>query len=240
MRIWDLSPGYLNRGSLLGEHRELHGMHSILVNAKLGYSNHPETLRWVGALGGLVERHNQLVAEMALRGYVDRTPLAALEEPVWPSDFVDPPGDQITILRNKYAGREGGRIPLPSDAQQMWAQHKYSVMARSPEEAGRIGRDLAELGSKAAVGDLARDLVLLLRRRPSEGRLANAVEHMWGHVRQYATPDEVVRARSGVAQMLTLTRRLALRQAESYLVESTALSDLAVFVATPVEGLEPA
>nr|WP_320015958.1 pyrimidine dimer DNA glycosylase/endonuclease V [uncultured Desulfobacter sp.] len=37
MRIWDLHPGYLNRRSLLGEHRELHGMASIIVNGKKGY-----------------------------------------------------------------------------------------------------------------------------------------------------------------------------------------------------------
>lgn len=68
VRIWDLTPGYLNRGSLLGEHRELHGLHSILVNSKKGYANHPETLRWVGALGDLVGRHNQLIAEMSPEG----------------------------------------------------------------------------------------------------------------------------------------------------------------------------
>ncbi|MEX0789231.1 MAG: DUF1722 domain-containing protein [Actinomycetota bacterium] len=230
MRIWDLSPGYLNRGSLLGEHRELHGLHSILVNNKKGYSAHPETLRWIGALGGLVERHNQLVAEMALRGYVDRTPLVAVEEPVWPAEFVDPPGDQITILRTKYTDREPGRIPLPSDAQQMWAQHKYSVMARSPQEAGRIGRNLAALGAGASLTDLARDLVVLLRERPGEGRLANAIEHMWGHVRRYATPEEVLRAGAGAGEMLALTRHLVLRQQERYLLESTALSDLAIFM----------
>ncbi len=232
MRIWDLSPGYLNRGSLLGEHRELHGLHSIIVNGKKGYSNHPETLRWVGALGGLVERHNHLVAEMALRGYVDRTPLVSEPEPAWPSVFIDPPGDQFEILRGKYADREGGRIPLPADAQQLWAQHKYSVMARSPEESGRIGRDLAALGSKAALGDLAADLVQILREKPSEGRLADAVEHMWGHVRKHATAEEVARAGTGVAQMLRLTQQLAMSRHERYLVESTALSDLAVFVTT--------
>jgi hypothetical protein len=232
VRIWDLSPGYLNRGSLLGEHRELHGLHSILVNGKKGYSSHPETLRWVGALGGLVGRHNQLIAEMSLRGYVDRTPLITEEtDPAWPSVFIDQPGDQIAILRNKYAGREGGRIPLPADAQQLWAQHKYSVMARIPEESGRIGRDLAALGSRAALGDLAADLVQILRERPSEGRLANAVEHMWGHVRKHATPEEVALAGTGAGEMLRLTQRLALRERERYLVESTALSDLAVAVA---------
>ena len=48
MRIWDIHPGYLNNQSLLGEHRELHGIVSILVNKKKGYSQHPETKRWVG------------------------------------------------------------------------------------------------------------------------------------------------------------------------------------------------
>lgn len=50
----------------------------------------------------------------------------------------------------------------------MWAQHKYSVMARSPEEAGRFGRDLAVLGTRASMGDLAADLVGILRERPGE------------------------------------------------------------------------
>jgi hypothetical protein len=233
VRIWDLSPGYLNRGSLLGEHRELHGLHSIIVNGKKGYANHPETLRWVGALGGLVGRHNQLIAEMSLRGYVDRTPLVSEEvDAAWPSIFIDPPGEQIAILRGKYAGKEGGRIPLPVDAQQLWAQHKYSVMARNPEESGRIGRDLAGLGSKAVMGDLASDLVQILRESPGEGRLANAVEHMWGHVREHATAGEAARAGTGVAEMLRMTQQLAMDRRERYLVESTALSDLAVFVTT--------
>jgi len=39
MRIWDINPGQLNDKSLLGEHRELHGIVSILVNNKSGYAN---------------------------------------------------------------------------------------------------------------------------------------------------------------------------------------------------------
>ena len=34
MRIWDVNPGYLNRQSLLGEHRELHAIFSIIKNNK--------------------------------------------------------------------------------------------------------------------------------------------------------------------------------------------------------------
>jgi pyrimidine dimer DNA glycosylase len=75
MRIWDLPAGYLNRQSVLGEHRELHGIYAILTNGKAGYARHPETQRWAKALSGLALRHRQLAEEMRLRGYVDRTPL---------------------------------------------------------------------------------------------------------------------------------------------------------------------
>jgi pyrimidine dimer DNA glycosylase len=66
MRVWDLSAGYLNRQSLLGEHRELHGIYSIVRENKTGYANHPETVRWVRTLSGLAMRHRQLAAEMAV------------------------------------------------------------------------------------------------------------------------------------------------------------------------------
>jgi hypothetical protein len=79
VRIWDVSTGYLNRGSLLGEHRELHGLYTILTEGKRGYSRHPETLRWVGALEGRCWRHAHQVAEMTLRGDVDRGRRARVE-----------------------------------------------------------------------------------------------------------------------------------------------------------------
>jgi len=60
MRVWDLPAGYLNRQSLLGEHREIHGIHSILTQNKTGFASHPETLRWVRTLSGLAMRHRQL------------------------------------------------------------------------------------------------------------------------------------------------------------------------------------
>ena len=67
MRIWDIDAGFLNDQSLLGEHRELHGIHSIITNHKSGYSRHPETLRWVSHLPALEVRHGLLVEEMLLR-----------------------------------------------------------------------------------------------------------------------------------------------------------------------------
>lgn len=75
MRIWDLEPDILCDRHLLGEHRELHAVWSILSKGKRGYANHPETLRWRGRLKALYARHEVLVEEMKRRGFDHRSPL---------------------------------------------------------------------------------------------------------------------------------------------------------------------
>ena len=75
MRIWDIHPSKLCMQHLLGEHRELHAIWSILQNNKKGYSKHPETLRWAGKTKALYERHEKLVKEMLKRGYCHCSPL---------------------------------------------------------------------------------------------------------------------------------------------------------------------
>ena len=75
MRIWDVPPNELCRNHLLGEHRELHAVWSILTKGKQGYAKHPETLRWRGKLKALFKRHEKLVREMLHRGYRHKSPL---------------------------------------------------------------------------------------------------------------------------------------------------------------------
>jgi len=75
MRIWDIPPEKLCRNHLLGEHRELHALWSIILNNKKGYSKHPETLRWKGKLKALYIRHEAQVKEMKKRGYKHNSPL---------------------------------------------------------------------------------------------------------------------------------------------------------------------
>lgn len=77
---------------------------------------------------------------------------------------------------------------------------------------------------------LTTDLVWILRDTPSEGRLGNALEHMWGHVRDDATPDDLTAARASLSQLLASTQQLARRVGEPFLLSSTALSELAMFV----------
>ena len=103
MRVWDIAPRKLCRNHLLGEHRELHAIWSVIVNDKKGYAQHPETLRWKGRLKALYGQHEALVVEMSHRGYRHRSPLAKREATgsEKQSVYVDKPRAQIVILRNK-------------------------------------------------------------------------------------------------------------------------------------------
>ena len=106
MRIWDLPPECLCRQHLLGEHRELHALWSILTQGKPGFANHPETRRWRGKRKALFLRHDQLVAEMQRRGYRHRSPLpAALATgAAVQTEYVDTPDEQRRLLREKGCG----------------------------------------------------------------------------------------------------------------------------------------
>lgn len=104
MRIWDLEPGGLCRVHLLGEHRELHALWTILTEEKTGYRNHPETKRWVGKLKALYKKHEALVAEMEKRGYKHKSPLdekLAIGSETQ-TTFVNTLEEQKEILKQKH------------------------------------------------------------------------------------------------------------------------------------------
>ncbi|MBD3180353.1 MAG: hypothetical protein GF417_12685 [Candidatus Latescibacteria bacterium] len=231
MRIWDINPGYLNRQSLLGEHRELHAIHSIIENDRKGYSRHPETLRWYGYGWALGMRHRLLAAEMALRNYRDRTPvISSGNDGVWPEVYIDSPNRQFEILKSKYSQKEGGRITLPETRQQLWSHHKYSVLARDEGFYRGLGPQLAA-GSGPSFEELAGILTVLLRQPPSAGGIRNAIQHMWGHL-SGSSPGLPGNTDSWQpAELLTHVQDRAMETAESYLVSSTALGELMAWIA---------
>jgi hypothetical protein len=106
MRIWDLPPEQLCRQHLLGEHNELHALWTVLTQNRQGYAHHPETLRWRGKLKALYLRHERLVQEMQGRGYRHRSPLdpALATGAAEQTEYVDPPEEQIRLLREKGCG----------------------------------------------------------------------------------------------------------------------------------------
>jgi hypothetical protein len=106
MRIWDIHPKGLCRNHLLGEHRELHAIWSILTTGKKGYAHHPETRRWKGRLQALYLRHQGLVQEMTRRGYKHQSPMderLASGEAIQ-MEWVDSLEKQKKILEEKNCG----------------------------------------------------------------------------------------------------------------------------------------
>jgi hypothetical protein len=183
MRIWDVNPGYLNRQSLLGEHRELHAVVSIIKNRKKGYSRHPETIRWIGHGWALNQRHRLLAAEMAFRGYTDKSPvLTRTGKDKWPDRFVDEPLEQFQILSQKYQNKEQGRIPLPENAQQLWDHHKYSILARDQALYKALSRKAPRIISHKSFADFAMRITEVLRKPPSSHHLQTALKLMWQQV----------------------------------------------------------
>ena len=163
MRVWDIHPGFLNRQSLLGEHREIHAIHTVISQEKKGYSRHPETLRWRDHLPALWFRHEQVVAEMRVRGFNHFSPLPIPRtEIIWPSVFIDTPGRQFALLAEKYATKEQGRIPLPASVGELLACHALSLTLRE--------RMLAEATPNTPEGfaSAATALVQLLRQPTTE------------------------------------------------------------------------
>lgn len=230
MRVWDVHPGYLSQRSLLGEHRELHGVVSILTNGLAGYAAHPETRRWAGLGWALRQRHRLLAAEMAFRGYRDRSPVRTRSAAGrWPEVFVDPPGRQFAILRRKHRekgdGRRG-RIPLPRSSHELWAHHKYSVLARDQAACRAIGRRVSALRGDEGFDALALELACWLRRPPAEGEFRNAVAHLWGHVE--TGPSRRVEKLSPAATLRAAQRGARAGDAP-YLLAQTALTELAAW-----------
>ena len=231
MRIWDINPGYLNRQSLLGEHLELHAIASVITNKKKGYSKHPETLRWKEFGWALEKRHQQLSAEMALRGFTEKSPVAMnTRKDQWPDTYIDNPADQFQILATKYLNKEQGRIPLPKTAQQLWSHHKYSMLARDVNMYKQVGREVSAMKSDDDFSHLAKTFTELLRQAPSIGGLQNGLQHMWGHVSQFSSTRKGEVEIWSLDKLLTEIQTLALENKEPYLLSSTALSELKVWL----------
>lgn len=113
MRIWDLEPQVLCDQHLLGEHRELHAIWTVLSTGRKGYAHHPETLRWRGRLAALYARHEAQVAEMGRRGFRHLSPLdprLATGEALQ-TELVDSLADQRARLADKPCACPRGARP---------------------------------------------------------------------------------------------------------------------------------
>ncbi len=233
MRVWDVHPGYLDRGGLLGQHVEIHAIRSVLAGAG-GYTHHPEVLRWTDHFAALEIAHDVTVQEMRLRGFRHRSPLAAVPEPGSPGypPSLIPPTDQLDRIRKKLSGRAAvGRIPVPDRGTAFWAQHKYSVMARGYRRYRELSSAMSGYGDPHITdsGELVGAVLCALRRPVLPGAMRNTLDHIWGHLKEEADPTEradyeAARDRGATVRALVKLFEMAEKYEERYLLHSTVFA----------------
>ena len=235
MRVWDVHPGYLDRGGLLGQHVEIHGIWSVLERGG-GYSNHPEVMRWRDYPGRLKVAHYLTAEEMGLRGFGHRSPLDFDEDEVEPGypEYLLSPGEQLELIGEKLERRASvGRIPLPVRASQFWSHHKYSVMARGYQHYKAISGLLADGDDRrvSEASDVPDAVLSMMRSFPSDKALRNTLDHLWGYHKNHASEEErkryfESRDRGGIGSALHFIYELSTLYSVDYLLWSTIFADL--------------
>lgn len=234
MRVWDIHPGYLSRQSLLGQHAEIHALLSIIEGDKKGYAQHPETLRWKNQLNCLKYKHDLSVLEMKLRNFNHSSPCAACSDHDVDRtmDYVDTPVDQINILRQKYRNKkQAGRIPLPNNAYELWAHHKYSVMARGYNHYKMI-QDYLSLKERHPLeesGCLIRQIMEIMEKPVTVPALGSVIEHLWGYFKREASEAEkaayINRKPEDFGLLVRFIYNLSQKYDCTYLLQSTIFAD---------------
>lgn len=190
-------------------------------------------VRRTGCVAGSPERsarwRERIAAEMGLRRLAPESRHDDVPMPEIARSGQDTASAQFQSLEH-MAGADGpGRIPVPRDARVLWAQHKYSVLARDQGRYRELGRALARGGPGFA--ELAAELIGWLGTAPTRAGLRNALQHMWGHVAQREPPGRHVVIDWPLARLLAETRWRAIAGADDYVRHSTALGELGAWLA---------
>lgn len=126
--------------------------------------------------------------------------------------------------------RHHRRIPLPKNAQQLWSQHKYSVMARSQYLYKKFGQEVASRKQDLYFAELTNTLIEILREPPKEGNLRNTLLHMWGYVSDFFNSLKKGIKNWPLDRLLDEIQKQSMAHNISYLISSIALSELKVWI----------
>lgn len=217
-QIYEIDPGYLTNSELSQQSELLHQCYEEppKVYKDKGLRN------WTGHQDAIVAQLNLVNAEIALRENKLPEYLPVSDDAIiWPRQFTTPLTTQLNSI-NTTGNDETARLIKPRNEQSLWAQYKYSVLARNQKLYLSMGPRVAK--KEIDFADLLDDLGYCKRMLPLTGGLRNAVWHMWGYVSQWS---ELVPTNTGLHALMLEIQRLACSHHVEYLIQSTALSDLA-------------
>ena len=117
------------------------------------------------------------------------------------------------------------RIPPPQNIQILWAQYKYSILARDNEFYKKTGSRLA--GKKGLEGfeSLLNELIDIVFLKPDKGGLFNGILHMWGYLPQPLKREFEKPCIENMVYSMKIICDFAMSGGSSYLKDSTALPD---------------
>ncbi len=221
----DLSPGFFD-DELLGE--QMRRISVFLDNkSQRGAIAAPSLPKhWQGYEDALTVRINELMAEMQLRRIPtpDWMPLTD-ESIVWPVLPENSLREQYQVLAERAEKGKLGRIRLPRSPHELWASFKYSTLARNHKAYLQFGKQVA--ARTIEFDSLLVQLTAVCRVKPAVGCLRNSLQHMWGYVSRHSSADP---NRATLAELLAEVQRQAVDHQDTYLLNSTSLSELAAWL----------
>jgi len=223
-----IHPGYLGNESLLNEYRLLRAATTTEFRETEPEKELSIIRQWRDHSSAAGIRFQWLAAELDFRGVTRKLPemqMQGLRKPHrWPQSIARP-ALQLDAISENRDDIKTARIAFPKNAQQAWAQHKYSIMARDNELYRELGPRVAATKTESGFADVMDDLTYALRIIPGEGGIRNAAQHMWGHVSDNKKVDPDFGDWT-LTRLLSEIKRRAVNQKEKYLLHSTALTEL--------------
>ena len=233
--ILDLHPGYLGNEHLLNESRLLERILAGEISQLEDESEYASLLPWAKFSWAAKRRYLWIISELGYRN-VKIEPRGAKDWVIlcphaWPRSHYSPAA-QLKWLERSGVGDDSSRIRLPENKQQLWAQHKYSILARNHNLYKLIGPRVANQAARSGYDELANELTYSLRLWPEKGGIRNALHHMWGHISPNNDIDPDFNAWSLSRLIKEITGQVQLKS-EPYLNQSTALTEIQTYLSEP-------
>lgn len=150
--------------------------------------------------------------EILIRGYSESYPVKNIDLKLNDEDLL-------------FLDVKDRRIYPPKNIQTIWAQHKYSVLARDNRLYREIGKSLVGKKGLMGYGDLFNQLKNLILTKPDKGTLFNGVLHMWGYLPSSIKKNHDKPSMDNMKNTIEIITNFAVKGGEEYLLQSSALSD---------------
>ncbi len=137
---------------------------------------------------------------------------------------------EMKFLRDTYTKSTAGRLKIPKNTQELWAQHKYSIMARDYNLYKSIGIRVGKNKNPFYIDELLYLLSKELRTIPKEGGIRNALQHMWGYISKYSMIKKSEVNNLSLTSLYHEIRKHTLARKQEYLMQQTALSELEMWI----------